>query len=87
MKQAERNASLLNEKKEQLDTQLATAQRDEEAQTKKLQDDLQTAVSELTQTKKECENIELQLSDLQAKNDLVQSEGWERKLMALQDEF
>ena len=41
----------------------------------------------LEMAKQECENCEVKLQDLQAKNDDIQNENWENKLKALEHEF
>jgi len=38
-------------------------------------------------SKTDCENSELKLADLQAKNEKDDSEDWENKLKALQGQF
>ena len=41
----------------------------------------------LARAKQDCEASEVRLQDLQAKNDQMQNEDWERKLKALQADF
>lgn len=41
----------------------------------------------LATSKQECDNAEVQLQDLQARNDAVVNEDWENKLKAIQESF
>jgi len=55
---------LLDERKRELDEQLRTAQRNQDQQTTKIQQDLQKVSLELTKVEKEADGAEAELVDL-----------------------
>ena len=62
--QAERNITLLAEKKKGLDAQIAQAEAAEKEQTRKLESDMSRVENECNKARKEFEDAEAQLSTL-----------------------
>ena len=62
--QAEHNIRLLTDKKKKLDGQLTQAQKTEELQTRKVEEELTKVNNSLARAKQDCEASEVRLQDL-----------------------